>query len=406
MLTVCSHKGSSHRTWFAHHLWRTYARSNTPPPGIEIPGITFSSRRVTLKGFNGLKNGVHIKSFDLPANDPAGGIHLTLQAITENVRTFLDMSYSPLTAQVQPSQVGIELDSIDFNTFIGDVMIAPVTTTGTIILAPGTTSHLSLVGRLLPQTSASGLASVSDVFNNFIQGRDSQVIVQGSSAGSGNVVFFCSHTKSTLKSFQVTWLNEGIKSLRVSTTLPNQGPLNIIKSISLNQLELMFTPETSERPSTSSKSIDATFSLPFGFPLDIPALKQTITIGFEGVNFAQLAIPKGPSTTDVEARVIHLAFQDVPLTVFSGGQSTFSKFVAATTAGGTQTISLSGTADADAQTVVGLLTLTNIPFAVKSNLQGLQGLNARPTTVGNIDVNHGFPEFLLIKVDAALFNPR
>lgn len=53
--------------------------------GIEVPGITLPSKSVTLKGFNGLKNGVTIESFDLPANDPAGGIQLTIQSEVTNV---------------------------------------------------------------------------------------------------------------------------------------------------------------------------------------------------------------------------------------------------------------------------------------------------------------------------------
>lgn len=36
---------------------------------------------------NGLKNGVVINSFDLPSNDPAGGVHLTLQTTVTNVRS-------------------------------------------------------------------------------------------------------------------------------------------------------------------------------------------------------------------------------------------------------------------------------------------------------------------------------
>ena len=54
--------------------------------GISVTGISLPSKNVTLKGFNGLKNAVTIESFDLPANDPAGGIHLTLQTTVANVR--------------------------------------------------------------------------------------------------------------------------------------------------------------------------------------------------------------------------------------------------------------------------------------------------------------------------------
>ncbi len=59
--------------------------------GIDVLGITLTAKTVPLKGMNGLKNGVTINSFDLPANDPAGGIHLTLNTTVVNVRTILSL---------------------------------------------------------------------------------------------------------------------------------------------------------------------------------------------------------------------------------------------------------------------------------------------------------------------------
>ncbi|KAL0580357.1 hypothetical protein V5O48_000210 [Marasmius crinis-equi] len=340
--------------------------------GIDVTGVSLSSKKVTLKGFNGLKNGVKVQTFDLPANDPAGGIHLTLEAETTN-----------------PSQVGIELSSIGFDTFADNILIAPVQSTGGVSLAPQSTSVLSLAGRLIPQSSSEGLSTVSKIFNNFVHGQDSDLVVHGSSAGSSDV----------------TWLNEGIKSLQVATVLPNRGVQNIIKNINLNQLTLMFTPDTAYNPSTSSDNSDAAFTLPFGFPIDITALEQTIDVSYQGNQFAQLAIPKGPSSTDVENRIIHLTFQNVPFAVSGDGHGTFDSFLAATTLGDKETIGLSGSANADASTAVGVLSLSSIPFSVDSTIEGLQGLNARPVTVSNLDVNHGFPDFLLITVDGALFNP-
>lgn len=83
---------------------------------------------------------------------------------------------------LKPSQVGIEMNSIGFETFVGNVMIAPVTSEGTVSLFPKAMSKLSLFGRLLPQNSSEGLAAVSGIFNNFLHGRDSDVIVHGSLA--------------------------------------------------------------------------------------------------------------------------------------------------------------------------------------------------------------------------------
>ncbi|KAF9051008.1 hypothetical protein BDZ89DRAFT_1056905 [Hymenopellis radicata] len=309
--------------------------------GIDVDGIA-----LTIQWSQG---GVVIQSFDLPENDPDGGIHLTLQATTDN-----------------PSQVGIELSSLGFETYFGDVMIAPVASEG-VTLSPGSTTNMSLAGRLVPQDSDAGLAAVS---------TDSDVVVRGASAGPSDV----------------TWLNEGIKSLLIATVLPNQGVLNIIKSISLNELELI-------------DSTDAAFTLPFGFPVDIVSVEQTITVSYNGQSFAQLAIPRGPSTTDVEDRIIHLSFSDVPFAVFDNTHSVFNDFVAATTMGDSETMGLSGSANTDASTAVGILSLTDIDFDVQSTIDGLQGLNAEPVTVSDLDVFQGFPDYLLIKVNSPLFNP-
>lgn len=54
--------------------------------GIDVPGISLTTKTVTLAGMNNLAGGVVVNSFDLPANDPAGGIHLTLNTRVHNVR--------------------------------------------------------------------------------------------------------------------------------------------------------------------------------------------------------------------------------------------------------------------------------------------------------------------------------
>ncbi|KAF8557967.1 hypothetical protein OG21DRAFT_1504634 [Imleria badia] len=340
--------------------------------GVQVPGISLPSKVVTLKGFNGLQNGVTINSFDLPANDPSGGIQLTIQSTVTN-----------------PSQVGIELSSIAFNTYAGGIEIAPVSSSSSVTLAPQSTSSLPLAGRLIPQNTAEGLAAVSAIFNNFIQGKDSQVTVQGASAGPSDV----------------TWLNEGIQTLQVVTSLPNQGKLNVIQSIALEQMELLFTVATAYDPMSSSNATTAAFSLPFAFPIDITSLSQNITVGFNGQSFAELVIPEAPSTTDVQSRIIHMTFSDVPFAVFADQHSVFDDFIAATTLGNVQTLALSGAANAVASTAVGVLTLSGIEFSVDSSIAGLQGLVAEPANVTNLDVNHGYSDYLLITVDTTLYNP-
>ncbi|KAH9083581.1 hypothetical protein EDB83DRAFT_2511885 [Lactarius deliciosus] len=341
--------------------------------GIIVPGILLPRKTVTLKGLNNLKNGVLIKSFDLPANDPAGGIHLTLD-----------------TAIANPSQVGISLSNIGFQTYFGNTNIGMVASNGSFTLAPLATSSLGLIGRLIPQTQQSGLLDVSTIFNNFIHGLDSNVSVHGDSAGPGDA----------------TWLNEGIKSLIVETVLPNRGKLDVIKSIELNELDLRFTEGTAYDPSTSSNDATAAFTLPFNFPVDIKALGENISVSTGGTPFSELIIPKGPAFTDVQQRIVHLKFSDVPFAGFDDQRGAFQQFLALTTTSTNQTMGLSGKADTDADTAIGLLSLTDIDFSVTTSIAGLQGLSAKPTLVTSLDVNHGFPDYLLIKVNSSLFNPR
>ncbi|KAI0256058.1 hypothetical protein BJV78DRAFT_435519 [Lactifluus subvellereus] len=340
--------------------------------GITIPGITLPGKAVTLKGLNNLKNGIAISSFDLPANDPAGGIRLTLD-----------------TSITNPSQVGIDLSSIGFQAYFGNTNIGPVASSVPFTLAPLATSSLSLTGRLVPQTQQSQLLDVSTIFNNFIHGLDNNVSVHGESAGPK----------------AVAWLNEGIKSLVVETILPNQGKLDIIKSVELNELDLRFTRGTTYDPITSSNDTTAAFTLPFNFPVEIKALEQNISVSAGGAPFAELVIPKGPATTDVQQRIIHLTFSDVPFAVLGGQHSTFQMFLASTMMSTKQAMTLSGKANADADTAIGLLSLTDIEFSASTSIAGLQGLAAKPALVTSLDVNHGFPDYLLIKVNSSLFNP-
>ncbi|KAG1722497.1 glycine cleavage system P-protein-domain-containing protein [Suillus occidentalis] len=239
--------------------------------------------------------------------------------------------------------------------------LPPVSSTSTFTLASNSTTSLGLVGWLIPQTSSDGLATVFEIFSNYIHGTDSQVTVYGAAAGPSDV----------------TWLNEAIQTLQA----------------------------TAYDPMTGSNLTTAAFTLPFAFPVDITALAQNITTGYDGRSFAELVTPWGPSTTDVQNRFIYLAFSNVPFAVYPDQHETLQDFVAATTLGTSQTLALSGTANADASTAVGVLSLVDMEFFGQSMIVGLQGLKAKPAFVANLDVDHGYSNYLLITVDTSLFNP-
>ncbi|SPO24995.1 probable conserved hypothetical Ustilago-specific protein [Ustilago trichophora] len=338
--------------------------------GIEVDNISIS-KNVILSAFNGLRDSVIINSFDLPSNDPAGGIHLTAATTI----------YNPSQVGVQLSRFGVNLDRN--NTFIG-----PSAAQDPFVLQALAVTTLPLVGRLVPQTSDQGLAVLSEIFTRFVANLNTDVMVLGDYAGPESV----------------SWLNDGIKSLAVRVSLPSQK-FTVIRTISINQISLFFTPQTAWNPPSSSNDTQSQFFIPFAFPLDIQQVGGGFIANYQGQDMAVLDIPLSPSITDVTARILTLMFSNVPFAVYGNQHPRFSQFLADTTANNQVTFNLNGRANTKANTAAGLLTISNIPFNVDTNLLGLQNLNARPAIVSNLDVYRGFPSYLQINVDTTLFNP-
>lgn len=305
--------------------------------GITVPGISIS-KKVTLKGMNGLKNAVTINSFDLPADDPAGGITLTLD-----------------TTIVNPSQVGIQLNSLEFGSYYSTgTYLGPVASVPQLSLAPLSSSQVKFAGRLVRQTTEAGLNDLSKIFTDFIHDIPSSVEVRGVAANP-----------------DVSWLTAGVKTLQISSVLPSRGVLDIIKGISINQMTMDFPAGSAYSPISSSSDTTAQFDLPFGFGLNIVSLEQTILVHYQNVQFAQLALGTVAANTDVSTRVIHLSFQNVPFAVADGQQSTFQQFLAQTTTSDSVTFGLSGTASSQAETAAGRLSISGIAFNVESNMKAI-----------------------------------
>lgn len=338
--------------------------------GVEVGGISIS-KNVIMAAFNGLKNSVIINSFDLPSNDPAGGIHLTADTTIYN-----------------PSQVGVQLSRFGINLARNNTLLGPSSVAQPFVLQALAVNTLPLVGRLVPQTTDQGLAVLSEVFQRFINDLNSEVTASGDYAGPENV----------------TWLNDGIKALSVQVSLPSQR-FTVIRTISINQISLFFTQPTAWSPSTSSNETQAEFFLPFALPVDIQQAGGTFIANYGSQDMAELDIPLSPSVTDIMARIMTLMFSNVPFDVYGQGHNAFSQFLAEATAGTQVTFNLHGHANTKINTAAGVVSINDLQFNVDTNLLGLQNLNARPATISNLDVFHGYPSYLQINADASLFNP-
>jgi Protein of unknown function (DUF3712) len=356
---------------------------------------------------NGLQNGVIVESFDLPANDPAGGVHLTLN-----------------TAVTNPSQVGIALSSIGFHNYYETTYIGPVLSAGPFVLAPASTISLPLVGRLIPQTTPEGLADLGTIFTNCgcifvvnnvhgthgcillfvdVHGIFSNLTVNGDTAGGTSGPSWLEDAIKSLSyahsSLFLNFYDEYIVSLcSIGVKLPAPSNLEVINSITIEDLSLAFTQSTVWDPSAGSNTTVAAFQLPFAFPIDITALQPLMRIAYQGQYIAQLPFPTLSTTTDVATRIIDLSFKSIPFNVYGDKHANFAQFLADTTMAKTETFQLIGSANATASTAVGTIVIQDIAFSVDTSLAGLQGLNAQPTNVSQLDVAHGYEDYLLITV--------
>lgn len=182
--------------------------------------------------------------------------------------------------------------------------------------------------------------------------------------------------------------------------------MQVIKTITLEDLELNFTDSTVWNPASATKTTLAAFTLPFNFPIDITELASEIAVQYNGNDVAVLPIGLTATSTNVEERIIHLAFSGVPFDVYSDKHDDFAAFLASTTVSENQAFGLSGSANTTAHIAIGDIIIQNIGFDVDTSILGLQGLKTRPTNVSNLDVAHGYSDYLLITVDTGTTGSR
>ncbi|ORX55704.1 hypothetical protein DM01DRAFT_1321012, partial [Hesseltinella vesiculosa] len=336
-------------------------------------GFTFTNismdKFVTIKGCNGFKNDVIINSFNLPANDPAGGITLTTA-----------------TSITNPSQVGFNLNSVQFLAYYQQTQLGPLgASPGNF--APAAVSSLNMTGRLIPQ-SGQGLADVTTVFENYLAAKDTPVTVKGYSASG--------------PTGQVGWLTNAFKTLTIENVImpgPKEKP-QLIPSITMNNMQLDFTKDA-WAPGASSTSVVAQLKSPFGFPLGVSQLSMEVDSKVGGQEMAHLSIPVQKASTDAN-NVVTTSFSNVPFA--SKNNDIFSMFMAALTKSANGTFELAGTSNALADTAIGAIQLNNVGFDVQTSLAGFNNFDGK-TQILSTTVSGGTSEYVIVDTVVAFNNP-
>ncbi|GAA5861436.1 hypothetical protein JCM5353_007312, partial [Sporobolomyces roseus] len=192
---------------------------------------------------------ISITDFQLPGDDPAGGISLSVQ-----------------TKLTNPSAFGVEIGILSVSLYYGDLLLGPAQTTSSVNLTAGV-NYIHLVGRLLPYTdNPAALAQLSTLFSSYLNGDTIPVQARGLSIdlpGDENI----------------SWLTAGIQALTLNVPLRSPtGRIAPIKGITIEQLSLQFDPSTPYAPTANSSAVSASFGLPFGFSLNIVQLQNSFGI--------------------------------------------------------------------------------------------------------------------------------
>ncbi|CAO3610280.1 unnamed protein product [Cunninghamella blakesleeana] len=341
--------------------------------GFTFKGIKLS-KSVTLKGCNGFKNAVTINSFNLPSNDPAGGITLIADTTITN-----------------PSQVGFQLGSAAFNSFYKDVLVGPLAASPANF-APLVASRVQMKGRMVPQKTQHGLQLITEVFENYLSANNSILSVVGDSA-----------TGSSKQ--PVDWLTNAFKTLKIENVIlpgPKEKPV-LIPSITMMNMQLDFTKNPYAAPA-SSTSVQAQLKNPFGFPLGVSQLNMEVDVGAgDHPKMAHLSIPTEKATTD-KSGLVTTQFTNVPFTVAGDSHNVFGGFLAALTKGASSSFGLSGTSNALTNTAIGNLQLDGITFDVTTSMKGFNNFNGK-TDILSLAVTGGNKDYAIVTTTVAFTNP-
>lgn len=340
-------------------------------------------KHVNFNGINNFQN-VELVDFQLPGNDPLGGI-----------------SFQALTTLVNPSPFAVQLGQLNVNLYYQDLLMGPGATAGPINITSGPNTIL-LVGRILAwQDNQTALDMLSGIFTRYINGDTVPVMAKGVSA-------------TDALGREISWLAKGVKSLEINVPLRTLTPIDPIRTIVIEELSIEFLEDRPWQPMAFSDHLKGVISLPFGFQLNISQAKNTISLMYNNSVVGVVESPYSDSTLqlDIVSQAYtqgSLALTLSPSPLIIGGNDTqetlWSEYADALVFGASVSTRLLGTSSALTDTPLGRIILDPIHFDVESGLTGLQGLTKYPTTIQGVDVVGGTREALQLSINTTLINP-
>ncbi|KAG9063095.1 hypothetical protein KI688_004695 [Linnemannia hyalina] len=197
----------------------------------------------------------------------------------------------------------------------------------------------------------------------------------------------------------VSWLNDGIMALTLTVPLRSPKPLQIINGIQTMDMGITFNPATPYVPTVLSKSITAGVKFPFNITIHV----QTNQLDYVGVlGDIQASVPSQVNSNLQD--LIAFCLPSSPLVVMGDAHEDFNTFLADLTIQAEDTFTVVGKSNATAETPVGLVSLTDVPFNSPARMKALN-INAQHTTVSDVVVPGGTSEHIIIQLVVTLINP-
>jgi len=152
-----------------------------------------------------------------------------------------------------------------------------------------------------------------------------------------------------------------------------QVNIGLIKTISINQMTMDFTPANVWAPTTSSNSVVATMlSIP-GITLPIDSVRQHIILVDNGVQLGNIDTPW--SAASVSGGTLTTSFSSSTLNVFPTSHAAFSNFVSALSTTALHPVTLQGAVDVKLNLgIFGQVTIPGIGFQAVTQFEGLNNL--------------------------------
>ncbi|KAJ3283311.1 hypothetical protein HK104_010446 [Borealophlyctis nickersoniae] len=336
-------------------VWRLQGEAEVTSFGITLKGLSMD-KKVDFAGMEGLKN-VSITSFNLPSDDPAGGIRVETTTSLNN-----------------PSPLAVDLSDVFFNASYAGSSVG-VLSSRNFTLKRGE-NNLSLTGRLFPTQNTTTLAAVSTMFTNYITAKDTNLTVISVNSTS-----------------PASWLVQGFIGLPLNVVLkaPRPAP-QLLSDIDLGPMEMTFSQNTPWGARVAAPQIRAKFKMPFGFPLSISRVKQSIDVldSSQKTVIARLEAPEGEAQGNSADGNLRTGFSGGVLTTVGGQEAALSRLIRDLTTQNAINFPFRGTADVVAQTSVGPLSVTGLTFRDAPRVAGLAGL--QKLDLGLADVRGGTRE--------------